>query len=486
MGAIRVIVILFCLLFYIPSWAANLCVSPSGAGAKTGADWDNAIDWSTKTLVRGDTYYLADGSYAAKTISVAVSGTDLITVKKAVVASHVTATGWADSMGDGQADFAQPISIQTSYIVWDGVVGSGSNPTTYGFKINAPLTAVCEAVGGGGRYQTMMLGTNGTSYSTITVSRTAFSGCGSLVQTDQARLISSNPTALDTVTITYNYFTDAVNNILLRNWTTGEIAYNYFNNNYSGVGSYEHGQQISAGTSSGIKLHDNVFKDTTIQVIGYHRGVGAGVWQVYNNIVTGSLGDYLNGVWVNADPGVDADRNDLLVGWVVFNNTYANLVISSGYGLFYDQVSDPETKIRYLHNNLFYNITGIRGTYLPADGSVVHTYNGYYGTIVNEPAEATKQVSASSPFVGAADFNLTIGTTPIDNGCSTACAGGDLTAITTVDYDVITRPRGAAWDIGAYEYGGIIGNQSFGSTTASGSGRKMGSTTASGSGVTIQ
>jgi hypothetical protein len=58
-----------------------------------------------------------------------VSGTTLITVKKAVPAEHCTDTGWnASTMGSGTATFSDPgtvFSITTSYVTIDGMTGTG-------------------------------------------------------------------------------------------------------------------------------------------------------------------------------------------------------------------------------------------------------------------------------------------------------------------------------------------------------------------------
>src|SRR5580698_173786 len=88
--------------------AACHAVSPSGSGSKTGADWNNAYAGLPGTLVRGDVYYLADGSYGSMRLSQAVSGTSTIEVRKAqsydngsTCASSIAA-GWnTATMGSG-------------------------------------------------------------------------------------------------------------------------------------------------------------------------------------------------------------------------------------------------------------------------------------------------------------------------------------------------------------------------------------------------
>src|SRR4030043_1400540 len=78
-------------------------VRAGATGANNGSDWNNAFTTLPATLVRGTTYYIADGNYASYTFDDAVSGTTLITVKKATVADHGTETGGVSTYGDGQA-----------------------------------------------------------------------------------------------------------------------------------------------------------------------------------------------------------------------------------------------------------------------------------------------------------------------------------------------------------------------------------------------
>jgi hypothetical protein len=79
--------------------AATHYVRPGATGANSGADWSNAWTAMPSSLTRGDTYYLADGSYGYRTFSDNASGSAYIYIKKATVADHGTATGWNYSYG---------------------------------------------------------------------------------------------------------------------------------------------------------------------------------------------------------------------------------------------------------------------------------------------------------------------------------------------------------------------------------------------------
>src|SRR5690606_21620262 len=85
---------------------ADYCVRAGATGADDGSNWNNAYPDLPTTLERGSTYYIADGSYDGYTFNDVVSGTTLITIKKATVSDHGgIETGWSDAYGDGQAIF---------------------------------------------------------------------------------------------------------------------------------------------------------------------------------------------------------------------------------------------------------------------------------------------------------------------------------------------------------------------------------------------
>ena len=53
-----------------------------------GSTWSVALDDLPTTLVRGNTYYVADGNYGASTIDDTISGETYIYIKKATYITH--------------------------------------------------------------------------------------------------------------------------------------------------------------------------------------------------------------------------------------------------------------------------------------------------------------------------------------------------------------------------------------------------------------
>ena len=85
---------------------------------------------------------MADGSYGSYTFDDANSGTQIITVKKAIASDHGTDTGWLASYGDGQAVFGSFLLV-TDYLVFDGATRNDSdwdNGSAYGFKTDSFIT----------------------------------------------------------------------------------------------------------------------------------------------------------------------------------------------------------------------------------------------------------------------------------------------------------------------------------------------------------
>src|SRR5262245_4189942 len=96
-SALKVAIWLVCaFVVATPAAAATRFVRAGASGAANGSDWTNAYPSLPATLTRGDTYYVAAGTYSGYRFSTPASGTTLITIKKATVADHGTNTGWSD------------------------------------------------------------------------------------------------------------------------------------------------------------------------------------------------------------------------------------------------------------------------------------------------------------------------------------------------------------------------------------------------------
>ncbi len=160
-----VVIILAACIFFIPgsAFAANICVGPSATGNGSGSDWNNIAVFPFTTgnwngfWVRGNTYYVADGTYTTSEgapypcvirCSEPNSGTQQIIIKKATAADCSAIAGWnTATMGSGTAIFqgTTPAAggllmifyFTSNYWEIDGAIGTGNNANSYGFRTRA-------------------------------------------------------------------------------------------------------------------------------------------------------------------------------------------------------------------------------------------------------------------------------------------------------------------------------------------------------------
>jgi hypothetical protein len=136
--------------------AANHYVRQGASGNGSGGDWTNACSGfsgscAVSALVRGDVYYVADGSYGGLTLNRSTSGTSTITIRKATLANHGSDVGWSSTYGDGQATFGDLFLI-TDYWVIDGQTrdeNNWSSTAAYGFRITGEIHANTISNGAG-------------------------------------------------------------------------------------------------------------------------------------------------------------------------------------------------------------------------------------------------------------------------------------------------------------------------------------------------
>lgn len=153
---------------------------------------------------------------------------------------------------------------------------------------------------------------------------------------------------------------------------------------------------------------------------------------VDNNTVYSSANDY-GGIFLGTLCTNGTARNNLV---------YMNHAGSAGTGVF--AAAQFTTALQTHSNNLFYN----------SSGTVVHHNGTNYtsGTIGSFEASGVSSnptfVSTSAPYAPA---NFSIQTT------STAKDAGVTIGTFAVDFLGLPRPAGAAWDIGAYEFGSSAG-----------------------------
>lgn len=429
-------------LVAFPLAATNWYVLDGGAGAFNCTDWANACDdLDDVNYARGDTVYVADGSYAGHTFDIATSGTTLVTIKKAIESDHGTDTGWSSAYGDGQAQFNGKFEIQTSYLLIDGQVGFGApwwkDYTAYGFFVNNP---------NGGPGQAAIHSTDSQlAIHHLTFRHLELQGPnnGTTGGADTVQFISS---ASGNGFYTFSYlYMHAVNRLHFQigasasastnmDYTTIEYVFTEGNGLTQGTG--EHSEQTRLGPPEGT-VRWSVFTD--------HRSTGGVLmesglgWEFYGNVF-----------WWRTIDGEATANHGVLGGWTqepffvegttVCNNTVYAMNGGGAGGMF---LAARQTGTNYAWNNLWVDSPegGI------AAGS--HDYNAAYNS-----ADAAASISSESN-------GQALGSDPLtdpDNGdftLSYATEHGDSTGICAsynTDMDGNTRGADGVWDRGAFEF----------------------------------
>ncbi|MDW8309177.1 MAG: right-handed parallel beta-helix repeat-containing protein, partial [Verrucomicrobiales bacterium] len=386
--------------------AANRYVRAGATGANNGTDWNNAYTQLPATLVRGDTYYIADGTYPGYTFTTPASGTNFIYIKKATIADHGTDVGWQDSYGDGQAVFGPMVhnAPNGGYIDMNGY--SPHVPGGHGFKIDFDKLQVgFDFVRGGKEFKFRYIDFDGVASSgdvdfggppwTYTIKVLPWNGSS---YDDTSGMLISNCKLHGSATHIQDNSGNA--NIV--------IEYSEFYDCRS-VG-VDHGNIYWIGSSGGTFRYNKVYN---YNVEGLLLGLNNSNWKIYGNI-------FFDGVSVAR--GIELYGGRTHTGTKIYNNTFVNIPLAA-----VRVESDAVCSGVEIRNNLIYNSGGMA------------LENG--GAGITTSANLT---AAASDFLNPAakDYRLARPTAP----------GTVLPAPVDMDFD--GRPRGAdgVWDVGAFEF----------------------------------
>jgi len=485
----KILIVLF-LLIALPCWGADIHICDTAVCGQTpgdGSTWSNALDDFPATFVRDNTYWVADGNYGGINMTSANAlndGVKVITIKKATASAHGSVTGWDNAFGHGQAVFQQPDNfdnvyrkyvflIRVSYVTIDGVVGSGSDPDTYGFKFlqhpsygdddnPSSYRTGYEIVSVGSTLGRKLLLSN------VKILHSAVVGTGDENCSDatpyecttdciRAYVSPSEGGSLINMEIGYTYSYGCVNNINVSGTTDAVVHDNYLNDNVSdAVGA--HGQNMNMDSNLRPKVYNNTFVNSETFVIALHNnslGIITGA-QIYNNLIIG--GEELTGCISTMSSTTSA----VMYSSYAHHNTVVGTNCGAGRGFFHvGNLSDVDTQKSYAYNNLFYNSANVRlDNYGRTASAIVHDNNAYLactGTL-NNADEAAPQVDAAATSAIFTDYDESDYTIAAANQFAIDhIIGKGKTLASPFDTDrTLPTPltRTAPFDIGAYDVGG--------------------------------
>jgi hypothetical protein len=391
------------------SGVLNLVAQPTyhvragATGAYNGLDWANAFTSLPATLIRGATYYVADGTYPGYFFDDAPDGEKFITVKKAIQTDHGSSVAWDNSYGDGQAVFG-PLRQNGGYLEVDGQV-------KYGFKVDFEEGQRGFMVGAGKEIRLKFIDFDG-------ISRT---GNYNYVAATKCIVISRGVTNLLVSNCALHGAESCIQegDGLTGNGydSTGTIVeYCHFYNSRSTASAYHNNIYFISGSFGGTFRHNLVqdYNDEGVFFTGWEGAPGG--WKVYGNVFWG------DGVQQNPR-GIELRQGYSYTGIEIYNNTFINLPV--GGVLNRTAETGHTTTSCKAYNNLAYKAALQWGNFQDVKSNMTAT---------------------SDPFVSllGSDFRL-----------RSALSISGVSLAPPYDVDMLSNRRGAdgVWDIGAYEFG---------------------------------
>ena len=419
--------------------AAVHCVRAGAAGNGSGSDWINAYPSLPGTLVRGDTYYIADGNYGSYTFNTPNSGASVITIKKAIPSDHGPSNGWDDNYGNGQAVFTGPNYLLTHYWVIDGQVRSDRR-SGHGFKFASPdKGSVFTSQFPPNDFQSFP---NGQTNCASHISWRYCEMVGNMTPNTGPNVVQSTPgnQQYGAVDLSFEHcylhnafvflYTQFADQVLIDDT---DCVYNYST-------AAAHGEMFQLRSTTNVTVRNSVLdRFTGTYAIGSGSG-NSGHWKIYGNVfANGNGGSSMIG------DNVGGTITDM---WVV-NNTFANVTVNAAitWGFQGGTVTNPIV----IKNNIWYNCQNV-----PQRVMSWHDYNVYINSGLGAPFQANAHDvvlnNAPSPFVNAAagDFRLSAPLSSVGD----PSVGSPYNS----DPDMLGNIRGAdgVWDVGAYEY--VVGS----------------------------
>ncbi|MGZ3806242.1 MAG: hypothetical protein ACXWMH_07445 [Syntrophales bacterium] len=406
----------------VASQATDHYIRAGATGTANGSDWTNAWTNIPATLIRGDTYYIASGAYASHTFQ-ALDGTSYVYLKKATMTSHGTATGWNDIYASGPAVFSGLTvwTINMSYLDVDGVVGSGSNSSDYGIRLNSSATsqgdgAIVIPNNGSGstsshtRFRHLALNNatwgnsngSGVYYNTGSINTTDNNFEYSYFEGGRAWIWFAAGGGSNT-TVDHSYFKNAGSDdptlhsagLIMADFTQFTVRYSVFENMMGGSNTTYIEPQFS---SSSIDVYGNIFKGTSP-----NESTGQGIFAITST--------------------------DTCTNCHIYNNTIVGL--HTFPGIWCGHHSGQEI---YVDNNLWQD--NYASVSIVGDGGATCIVGP--NNLLNGGASFINQV--------AGNFELTTHT----------AAGTSLFSPYNMDPVGVNRGTSGTWDIGAFAYGSAL------------------------------
>ncbi|HWA27366.1 MAG TPA: LamG-like jellyroll fold domain-containing protein [Lacunisphaera sp.] len=429
-------------------------IRAAATGLNNGTSWENAwTSFAAVSWTRGDTYYIAGGTYDEDVaVAASLSGSTWITLKKANAADNAGDTGWNSTFATAQAEILGHVHLEDGYIAFDGVTGEGTEG--HGVRIDNPDSGsgahVLALEDGTGPYQIKHLEIKGAGYD---ASVDDYSGI---------RLNAATaPGGKKNIYVGYCWIHEVTINGVQFLGLAGTSYVDYgllFENNVVSetggcLNPANHGQGMQLGQGSNFTyaiIRNNVFRNISGSgMIAFMAGsldADHHDIRIYNNIfhytdLATYKGCYPGMIWAEL-PKQEHEAGVNLSEVLIANNTFYG-VGSSTYGTVAQIANFSPGSNVVVKNNIWENCY-----FSSSFSGVTFDTNAYWNNAGNVPSGTYHQVTgmSQSTFVnaGAGNFDLDPEGYAVDVGL-------DLSTAFETDRSGISRPQGSGWDLGAFE-----------------------------------
>ena len=440
-------------MFFVAVGSAIICsnyaeaavihyVRSGASGNQDGTSWTDAWTNLPSSISRGDTYYIASGSYATTTIFSADIGTSTLFIRKATLTDHGTAQDWQDAYGAGQAIINGGVNINSPYVDLDGITGNEN--FEHGIKIVAQN---CSAVTMGVYISQNM--------DNVHVSHVEVDMCGAQPYAQDGIYACNNAASTVGLHLSYLYIHDVSRNGITLCGQAGDtvIEHSRLERIIGATSTPDiHGQgiQLTDAPINGVDIRYNQFVDiggtAAVALLGNSGGAYSNIY-VYDNLFWSSDKTYFtySPAAIYGRSGNNTESNIL-----VYNNTFYN-VFNPNTWMTGATVVNSQNKNNIYVDSVFQFPNGLESALTNPNSTNNLYFNDGTGS-TNLPSGESEQVNAStSPFMATPlDFHLATGSEAIGGGSNIGC---DY----SLDYSGQSRPAKSVWDIGAYEYGHSAG-----------------------------
>lgn len=431
--------------------SSSSCYYVRQGASGDGSSWSSAYGALPASLQRGAIYFIGDGSYSGYTFDDSESGTQWITVKKAIEEDHGTSTGWQSSYGDGQASFGK-LTFTRDYYVIDGQrrnENDWSDTSAYTIRINPGDLNDAIDVDSSGSDPASYINLSYVDIGDVEGSSYA----GGLPRRGIEILYNDHTN----IYLGYSRIHHLKLPIKSQDNYNMIIEYNYFGPSWSK-------EAIAHQYGDNWIIRNNMFIDNVIdsdesgtadigvfEIATGSTTAGADNFEVYGNVFhnTGTYSQHHN-------DGVIKGKS--VNGWKVYNNVIDGIGGSQGIGTIHLSGSN-----NVAHNNIFSNVGNYDSTNAyasPTRCTATSCLNNMcyknnplasrsgFDCNAMKTTWSTTVLGNGQPYVDRSLFNfrLSSSSNAINNGINLGVGYNNI------DPDGSTRGEDGSWDIGVYEY----------------------------------